>query len=181
MKKNLILLLALMVTNLLQAQTSTKKYEAIGNLSEGLAPALWNSKFGFIDKNGYEVIPFLYDGDAGVNPFKNGMAGVRLNGKWGIIDKKGKQITPFKYDECSISDDGIRIKLNGKYTCKGNCTAKYMAVLKNNTTGAVIQNYPAFSFPYSYNFPAAGDYRLEITPVCGNKKCPPCVIYFSAQ
>ena len=76
---------------------------------------------------------------------------------------------------------GAPARLNGKYTCRGKCTAKYTAVLINNATGAVIQNYPSFSFPYSYNFPAAGDYRLEIIPVCGNKKCPPCVIYFTAQ
>ncbi len=75
---------------------------------------------------------------------------------------------------------GSPIRLIGKYTCKGSCTVKYVAVLRNNATGAVIQNYPAFSFPYSYNFPAAGDYRLEIIPICGNKKCPPCVLYFSA-
>jgi len=76
---------------------------------------------------------------------------------------------------------GVPVKLNGKYTCKGDCAAKYIAVLKNNATGAVIQNYPSFTFPYSYNFPATGDYRLEITAICGTKRCPPCVIFFSAQ
>lgn len=76
---------------------------------------------------------------------------------------------------------GNPVKLNGKYTCKGNCPAKYSAVLRNNATGAVVQAFPAFSFPFAYNFPVAGVFRLEITPVCGNKKCPPCVIYFVVQ
>ncbi|MEO5682560.1 MAG: hypothetical protein ABIQ88_07955 [Chitinophagaceae bacterium] len=75
----------------------------------------------------------------------------------------------------------VAARLNGKYTCKGSCAVKYTAVLINNATGAIIQNYPAFNFPYSYNFPAAGDYRLQITPICGNKKCQPCTIFFSAQ
>ena len=76
---------------------------------------------------------------------------------------------------------GQPIQLIGKYTCKGHCVAKYVAVLRNNTTGVVIQNYPSFNFPFNYTFAAAGAYRLEITPICGDKKCPPCDIYYSVD
>jgi hypothetical protein len=72
-------------------------------------------------------------------------------------------------------------KLKGLYKCKGNCTAKYVAVLKNNVTGAVIRNYSPFTFPWTYTFTAAGNYKLEITPICGTKKCPPCVFYFTVN
>jgi hypothetical protein len=75
---------------------------------------------------------------------------------------------------------GSSIKLSGKYTCKGKCVTKYIAVLKNNT-GTVVQNYPAFTFPYSHAFAAAGVYQLEIVPICGTKKCPPCVIFFVVE
>lgn len=76
---------------------------------------------------------------------------------------------------------GKVFKLDGKYVCKGNCTAKYTAVLKNNVTGAIVQNYPAFTFPWSYTFTAAGNYKLEITPICGDKKCQPCVFYITVN
>ena len=72
-------------------------------------------------------------------------------------------------------------KLVGTYTCKGNCVAKYSAVLKNNVTGALIQNYPVFTFPWTYTFAVAGNYKLEITPMCGDKKCQPCVFYFTVN
>jgi hypothetical protein len=75
---------------------------------------------------------------------------------------------------------GSAVTLNGKYTCTGKCAAQYIAVLKNNA-GTVIHNYPAFSFPYTYTFPAAGVYQLKIVAVCGGKKCPPCIIYFVVQ
>lgn len=74
---------------------------------------------------------------------------------------------------------GSQFKLAGKYVCKGNCVAKYKAVLKNNATGAVIQSYSNFNFPWDYNFSVAGSYKLEIIPICGDKQCTPCVFYFT--
>jgi hypothetical protein len=75
----------------------------------------------------------------------------------------------------------IPFKLVGKYICRGDCVAKYSAVLKNNVTGAIIQNYPVFTFPWNYTFTIAGNYKLEITPMCGDKKCTPCVFYFTVN
>ena len=74
---------------------------------------------------------------------------------------------------------GKLFKLDGKYICKGTCVAKYKAVLKNNVTGAVVTNYPVFNFAWSYTFLAAGNYKLEIIPICGDKSCQPCVFYFT--
>lgn len=76
---------------------------------------------------------------------------------------------------------GKPFKLTGKYICLGNCVAKYSAVLKNNATGAIVANYPVFTFPWSYTFATAGNYKLEITPICGDKKCQPCVFYFTVN
>jgi len=56
-------------------------------------------KWGFVDKNGVEVVPCKYDK---VNDFHEGMAKVSLNGKFGYVDKSGKVIIPLKYDEISI-------------------------------------------------------------------------------
>ncbi len=76
---------------------------------------------------------------------------------------------------------GKTFKLAGKYICTGTCIAKYSAILKNNVTGAVVQNYPAFTFPWTYTFAVAGNYKLEITPICGDKRCTPCVFYFTVN
>ena len=70
-------------------------------------------------------------------------------------------------------------RLAGQYICKGGCKATYHAELKNNETGAIIRNYPVFTFPWLFTFIIAGNYKLEIIPVCGNKKCTPCVFYFT--
>jgi len=75
----------------------------------------------------------------------------------------------------------IPFKLVGKYFCKENCVTKYSAVLKNNITGDIIQNYPAFSFPWTYTFTIGGNYKLEIIPTCGEKKCQPCASYFTVD
>ena len=73
------------------------------------------------------------------------------------------------------------VTLNGNYKCLGHCNAKYIAVLKNNTTGTVVMNYPSFTFPWLYTFIIAGNYKLEIIPVFSNKKCTPCVFYFTVS
>jgi hypothetical protein len=76
---------------------------------------------------------------------------------------------------------GKSFKLVGRYICNGNCITKYSAVLRNNVTGAIVQNYPVFTFPWTYTFAVAGNYKLEIIPICGNKKCMPCVFYFTVN
>ncbi len=76
---------------------------------------------------------------------------------------------------------GQPFKLDGKYLCKGDCLAKYVATLKNSATGALVQNYPAFTFPWMYTFMIPGNYTLEIIPMCGSKRCTPCIFYFTVQ
>ena len=71
------------------------------------------------------------------------------------------------------------LKLVSNYVCKGKCTSKYSAVLTNNVTKTVVQTYPSFKFPWIYTFLEAGNYKLEITPGCGAKKCQSCVFYFT--
>ena len=57
--------------------------------SEGLASVELNNKYGFIDKEGKEIIPLKYDR---VTPFFfMGSAEVMLNDKWFYINKKGER------------------------------------------------------------------------------------------
>lgn len=51
-------------------------------------------KFGFIDKNGNEIIPFIYEE---ARNFTNGLSQVRRDGKRGYIDKEGKEVIPLIY------------------------------------------------------------------------------------
>ena len=64
--------------------------------SEGMAVVAVDTKFmeaggvyGFVDKNGKEVIPLIYDH---AEEFKDGKAGVKKDGKEFFIDKTGKPV-----------------------------------------------------------------------------------------
>ncbi|MCX6165801.1 MAG: WG repeat-containing protein, partial [Ignavibacteriae bacterium] len=84
-------------------------------LAKGIAKVELNDKWGFIDKEGNEVIPIKYDE---IFNFKEGLARVKLNNKWGFINEQGREVIPAKYDE--IDSDGskeglLQVKLNGKW------------------------------------------------------------------
>lgn len=83
------------------------KYEAAEPFNDGLARVKLNGKYGFINKQGKEVIPLKYDFAQYGVPFtskdKNSndetLLAVELNGKWGYINKTGKEIIPLIYDD----------------------------------------------------------------------------------
>jgi hypothetical protein len=64
------------------------KYDFASPFSEGLARVELNGKYGFVDREGKEIIPVKYD-DAHV--FEDGLALVMFNGNWGYIDKNGTE------------------------------------------------------------------------------------------
>ena len=87
----------------------------VSNEAGTLIPILDSAtdKFGFIDQNGTEVIPYKYD-SAGV--FFEGLAPVELNDKWGYIDQNGTEVIPYKYDWAGVFFEGLaRVELNDKY------------------------------------------------------------------
>ncbi len=61
-------------------------------------------KYGYIDKNGKEIIPCTFDG---AESFSEGYAVVYKDGKGGVIDKSGKQVVPYKYDMISDFSEGL--------------------------------------------------------------------------
>ena len=81
--------------------------------SDELACVEKNGKFGYIDKNGQEVIPFIYDigGD-----FNDGLACVEKDGKYGYIDKTGDEVIPIIYDLGDHFSEGLR---SGVFVDKG--------------------------------------------------------------
>ena len=80
--------------------------KAFEGFREGLA-AVSNSdyKWGYIDKIGYQIIPFLWD-DAKV--FSEKLAAVKnSNGKWGFIDMVGHVVIPCVWNDVGVFSEGI--------------------------------------------------------------------------
>ncbi len=71
-----------------------------------------NEKYGYIDKNGKEVIKCQYE--YGFD-FSEGFALVRRNGKYGYIDRTGKEVIACRYDRTSDFHDGFAfVEINEK-------------------------------------------------------------------
>ena len=88
-------------------------YSDIRQFSEGLAPAGKDGIYGYIDKDGNEIIPFEFE-DA--LPFSQGLAPVKKEGMYGYIDKDGKEVIPFEFeDACSFSEGLAPVKKDGMY------------------------------------------------------------------
>lgn len=76
-----------------------------GNFHEGLACAEKNGKFGYVNRNGEVMIPFIYDS---ASDFEEGLAVIHKNEKAGVIDKTGKEVIPAEYDDISwVADNGL--------------------------------------------------------------------------
>lgn len=73
--------------------------------------------------------------------------------------------------------------LNGGYKCSYTtkiCDVKLKATLRD-AAGVLVKNYENFNFPLTHEFETGGNYILEITPICGDKKCPSVKFYFSVS
>ena len=94
---------------------SNETYSYIGEFSEGLFLVEKSGKFGYIDKKGAIVLPFIYDQASKV---MNGVAAVQIDGKYGLIDRKGKYKIIPQYEELYFenNDSGLlKFKNNGLY------------------------------------------------------------------
>ena len=66
------------------AQESNFKYDDMGYYSENLTKVKINGKWGYIGKNGLEIIPAVYDEIGGFGMFDtDDMATIKRNGKMG--------------------------------------------------------------------------------------------------
>lgn len=68
---------------------ASSEYDDVGYLSEGLQVVKKNKKYGYTDRAGKTIIPFIYDL---ANFFRDGKAYVKLNGEFFNIDKNGKRV-----------------------------------------------------------------------------------------
>lgn len=80
-------------------------------ISDGLVAVYKDNKWGYIDKTGYVVIPFVFD-EAGY--FVKGVAPVKVADGWTLIDKKGNVLLKERYDRIESFTCGTAIAYDGK-------------------------------------------------------------------
>jgi len=94
------------------------KYASGGNFREGLAVVtkqekMFSVSYGFVNKAGTEVIPFVYEDARG---FYGGLSGVMQKSKWGFIDQQQNLIVKFIYEDTRQFNEGLAaVKLKGKW------------------------------------------------------------------
>jgi hypothetical protein len=72
-----------------------------------------NGKYGFVNANGKEIIPFIYDYAGNFNQHLHDLALVKTDGKCHYIDKNGNR---WKYEEAYGLFEGLAaVMLNGKW------------------------------------------------------------------
>ena len=91
-----------------------RDYDNSSSFHNGYA-LVHNSKgyYGFIDKNGNEVIPLEYEN---ATQCYGDLFAVKKNGKWGYINSKNEVVIPFEYDAAYGGEGGfVTVGKDGKY------------------------------------------------------------------
>ncbi len=88
-------------------------FQTAHDFDNGLAMVCsMTGKWGYIDKNGQEVISCLYDDIGKVN---EGLIKAKLNGKYGFIDSVGNKVIDFLYDNVgNFSESLAYVYIEGK-------------------------------------------------------------------
>ena len=88
------------------------EYLQESHFAEGLCNVINDGKYGFIDRNGQIIVPFLYDWGF---EFSESLAAVSINEKYGYINRNNEVIIPFEYDFASCFVNGFAwVMKNGK-------------------------------------------------------------------
>lgn len=72
--------------------------------SEGEFCIYDGKKYGFMNDDGNEITPYIYDY---AYPFSEGLACVCLDGKYGFIEDKGSVVIPLAYDKAGPFSEGL--------------------------------------------------------------------------
>ena len=86
--------------------SSPRYYEEISDYdSSGIAWVKIQGKWGGIDTNGKDFIPFQYED---IKYPSEGLLAAKKQGKWGYINMQGEVVLPFQYDyACAFGNNGI--------------------------------------------------------------------------
>jgi hypothetical protein len=80
------------------------QYESLSLFSEGLALAMKNGQYGYVDKLNNVVIPFQFDM---ATDFVSGRAIVEVGGKSGVINRSGRYILPLEFADLGQYSEGL--------------------------------------------------------------------------
>jgi len=91
--------------------------ETAAPFCEGLAVAEKEELYGYVDREGREIIPFRYDW---ADAFDEGLAVVKLGARFGLVDKQGIEVFMPVYEDIRWrSDNGVVFTcLEGRWTIK---------------------------------------------------------------
>lgn len=99
-----------------------KEYTSVRDFSEGLAAvcvfdAYGQTKWGFVDKTGAEVVPCKYINDwYNIPEFHEGLAVVQTSNGWGCIDLHGNEVVPCQYGGAKLLSEGlVAVQVDGKW------------------------------------------------------------------
>jgi hypothetical protein len=82
-----------------------ERYEVESSFEEGLAVARSGDRYGYVDRQGHEIIPFRYDW---ADTLEEGLAVVKIDDRFGLIDKKGNTVLePVFEDMRWNADNGV--------------------------------------------------------------------------
>lgn len=138
---------------------TNKKYSFISDYSNGMAlvsniSSDDNSKYGYIDMDGNEVIPVQY---LSADSFKEDTALVKLNNSlYALIDKKGNVIQSYNYPYVALYGDGLMVFSNtsegpyGFINKNGNIVIKptFTEAQGFNNNMAIVSESSNFNGPY---------------------------------
>lgn len=154
-------------------------HENYFSFHEGLAGVEIDNKYGFINMDGAEQIPCIYEE---ISYFSEGIACVKYMNKWGYIDKEGQVVTPCIYDEAYPLTKGLalvcRQGIYGYINKKGKITIPIiyndatsysdgLACVKKGDKWGYIDKYNNEIIPFIYNdaFPFSGSMaRVQLHP-----------------
>ncbi|MBT3269297.1 WG repeat-containing protein [Candidatus Poribacteria bacterium] len=85
-----------------------------GEFKYGLLGVLVGDRWGFVDRNGEQVIPPAFESiGAG---FHDGLSAIRLNGKWGFVDRQGDIVVKPRFDqEWEFSEGLAAVKVGSSW------------------------------------------------------------------
>ena len=88
----------------------TEKYNKARSFSLSRASVFNGDKWGYIDENGTEIIPCIYN--EAYDFQENGLALVCRDGKWGYINTNGEEVIPLKYKDAESFSEGLALVTN---------------------------------------------------------------------
>ncbi len=134
-----------------------------------LIPFRQDTLWGFIDTDGIERIPAIYDW---VESFKGAQAVVSRGGKVGTVNRSGREVVPVKYDEILEQSDGTSVvELDGrtgvvdrrgelviplKFSDIGEFSQK-LAYAANDSLYGYVNDRGEVEIPFQFN--SAGTFR----------------------